>query len=135
MAGAAAVGEVRPALSASAIARATRDVGRLRGFADALHATFPVRDGWRDDVAEGTIVCRCEEVTAGRVRDAVTDLGARDARSVKLLTRAGMGWCQGRVCAPAVDGLCGFDSAASLIGGSYRPVAVPVPLGAIAADN
>ena len=135
VAGAAAVGEVRPALSASAIARATRDVGRLRGFADALHATFPVRDGWRDDVAEGTIVCRCEEVTAGRVRDAVTDLGARDARSVKLLTRAGMGWCQGRVCAPAVDGLCGFDSAASLIGGSYRPVAVPVPLGAIAADN
>ena len=135
VAGAAAVGEVRPALSASAIARATRDVGRLRGFADALHATFPVRDGWRDDVAEGTIVCRCEEVTAGRVRDAVTDLGARDARSVKLLTRAGMGWCQGRVCAPAVDGLCGFDSAASLIGGSYRPVAVPVPLGAIAADS
>ena len=137
VAGAAAVEECggRPALSASAIARAKRDVGHLRGFADALHATFPVRDGWRDDVAEDTIVCRCEEVTAGSVRDAVTDLGARDARSVKLLTRAGMGWCQGRVCAPAVDGLCGFDSAASLIGGSYRPVAVPVPLGAIAADR
>lgn len=124
-----------PALSHAAIARGTRSVGRLRGFADALHATFPVRDGWRDDVDDATLVCRCEEVPASAVRGAVRDLGAGDARSVKLLTRSGMGWCQGRVCAPAVDALCGFDSSASLISGSYRPVAVPVPLGAIAADR
>ena len=125
----------RPALSETAITRGMRDVVKLRGFADALHATFPVRDGWRDDVEDTTLICRCEEVSAGKVRSAVGDLGARDARSVKLLTRAGMGWCQGRVCAPAVDALCGFDSAASLIGGSYRPVAVPVPLGAIASER
>lgn len=125
----------RAALSESAIARSQRDVRNLRGFADALHATFAVREGWRDDVDDDTLVCRCEEVTAAKVLGAVTDLGARDARSVKLLTRAGMGWCQGRVCAPAVDALCGFDSAASLIGGSYRPVAVPVPLGAIAVEG
>ena len=125
----------RPALSDSAIVRGMRDVAKLRAFADALHATFPVRDGWRDDVDDATLVCRCEEVAAGSVRSSVSDLGARDARSVKLLTRAGMGWCQGRICAPAVDALCGFDSAASLIGGSYRPVAVPVPLGAIAIDR
>ena len=122
----------RPALSERAIDRGVRNVVKLRGFADALHATFPVRDGWCDDVDDATLVCRCEEVSAAKVRSAVKDLGARDARSVKLLTRAGMGWCQGRVCAPAVDALCGFDSAASLIGGSYRPVAVPVPLSAIA---
>lgn len=125
----------RAALSESAIARSQRDVRNLRGFADALHATFAVRDGWRDDVDDDTLVCRCEEVTPAKVLGAVTDLGARDARSVKLLTRAGMGWCQGRVCAPAVDALCGFDSAASRIGGSYRPVAVPVPLGAIAVEG
>lgn len=125
----------RPALSDAAVIRGMKDVAKLRGFADALHATFPVRDGWREDVDDATLICRCEEVSAGTVRQAVSDLGARDARSVKLLTRAGMGWCQGRVCAPAVDALCGFDSAASLIGGSFRPVAVPVPLGAIAADR
>ena len=125
----------RPALSDSAIVRGMRDVVKLRGFADALHATFQVRDGWRDDVDDATLVCRCEEVPAGTVREAVAGLGARDARSVKLLTRAGMGWCQGRICAPAVDALCGFGSSASLAGGSYRPVAVPVPLGAIAADR
>lgn len=125
----------RPALSESAIGRGTRDVARLRGFADALHATFPLRPGWRADVDDATLVCRCEEVSAAKVRDAVSDLGALDARSVKLLTRAGMGWCQGRVCAPTVDALCGFETAESLIGGSYRPVAVPVPLGAIASDR
>jgi hypothetical protein len=38
------------------------------------------------------------------------------------------------MCAAAVDGLCGFDDISSLQGASYRPVAVPVPLGALAAE-
>jgi len=37
-------------------------------------------------------------VTLATVAAAVTELGATDARTVKLLTRAGMGWCQGRQC-------------------------------------
>lgn len=122
------------ALSPSALERARRDVARWRRFASGLHATFPVRDGWVDSVRGDTLVCRCEEVPVARVREAVA-LGARDARTVKLLSRAGMGWCQGRMCAAAVDGLCGFDDIASLQGASYRPVAVPVPLGALAAEG
>jgi NADPH-dependent 2,4-dienoyl-CoA reductase/sulfur reductase-like enzyme len=121
------------ALSASALDGARRDVARWRRFAASLHATFPVRTGWVDSVREDTLVCRCEEVPVSRVREAVA-LGARDARTVKLLSRAGMGWCQGRMCAAAVDGLCGFDDISSLQGASYRPVAVPVPLGALAAE-
>lgn len=122
------------ALTTSALERARRDVTRWRHFAAGLHATFPVREGWVDSVRDDTLVCRCEEVPASRVREAVT-LGARDARTVKLLSRAGMGWCQARMCASAVDGLCGFDDIASLQGASYRPVAVPVPLGALAAEG
>ncbi|MFM1966928.1 MAG: hypothetical protein RL134_2653 [Actinomycetota bacterium] len=121
------------ALSSSAVDSARHDVARWRHFAAALHATFPVRTGWVDSVREDTLVCRCEEVSVARVLEAVA-LGARDARTVKLLSRAGMGWCQGRMCAAAVDGLCGFDDIASLQGASYRPVAVPVPLGALAAE-
>lgn len=122
------------ALSAPALERTRRDVIRWRRFAASLHATFPVRDGWVDGIPDDTLVCRCEEVPASRVREAVA-LGARDARTVKLLSRAGMGWCQGRMCAAAVDGLCGFEDIASLRGASYRPVAVPVPLGALAAEQ
>ena len=121
------------ALTAPTLERVRRDVARWRRFAAGLHATFPVREGWVDSVRDDTLVCRCEEVPVSRVREAVA-LGARDARTVKLLSRAGMGWCQGRMCAAAVDGLCGFDDIASLQGASYRPVAVPVPLGALAAE-
>ena len=63
---------------------------------------LPRAPGWTGWLTDDTLVCRCEEVPAGRIREAVDDLGARDARTVKLLTRAGMGWCQGRMCGSAV---------------------------------
>ena len=46
-----------------------------------------------DDV----LVCRCEEITAGEIRQAIRE-GARDVTQIKLRTRAGMGLCQGRTC-------------------------------------
>ncbi|MFI9720787.1 FAD-dependent oxidoreductase [Streptomyces sp. NPDC052396] len=104
---------------------------RMRSFADAMSATHCPGPGWQHWLAEDTEVCRCEEVTAGSIREAVAELGARDARSVKLLTRAGMGWCQGRMCGPAVACLAaGGGPAASE---ERRPFAAPVPLGALAA--
>ncbi|HEU5470598.1 MAG TPA: NAD(P)/FAD-dependent oxidoreductase [Actinophytocola sp.] len=71
---------------------------RLRRFAATLHAAHPVPAGWPDRLTADTVVCRCEEVPLRAVRAAVTELGATDARTVKSLTRAGMGWCQGRIC-------------------------------------
>ncbi|TDF41153.1 FAD-binding protein [Streptomyces sp. WAC05374] len=100
---------------------------RMRAFADAMAAAHRPGHGWTDWLDGATEVCRCEEVTADRVREAVTDLGARDARTVKLLTRAGMGWCQGRVCGPAVARLAGRDPAPD-----RRPLACPVPLSQLA---
>ena len=47
----------------------------------------------RDD----TIICRCEEVTYGEIREAVA-LGLVDPGEVRKYTRAGMGACQGRTC-------------------------------------
>ncbi|MCZ0992001.1 (2Fe-2S)-binding protein [Streptomyces noursei] len=70
-------------------------------------------------------------MTAGRVREAVADHGARDARTVKLLTRAGMGWCQGRMCGPAVACLAAQVPGTGLPPSpERRPLAVPVPWGA-----
>lgn len=51
-----------------------------------------------------TVVCRCEEVTLGEVEDALAE-GLSAIGSVKRRTRLGMGRCQGRYCAPVVDGL------------------------------
>ena len=58
------------------------------------------------------MVCRCEEVTVGRLRE-VAELGADDARSAKLLARPGMGWCQGRVCGYATSCLMSAWTGAS----------------------
>ncbi|MFJ9723707.1 FAD-dependent oxidoreductase [Streptomyces sp. NPDC101209] len=103
---------------------------RLREFAAALDGVYRPPAHWSEQVTDETVVCRCEEVTAGAVRAAVADLGAGDPRTVKLLTRAGMGWCQGRICAPAVAGLAGCEPTAS-----RRPFARPVPLGVLARES
>jgi BFD-like [2Fe-2S] binding domain len=66
---------------------------RLRRFASAMHAVYPVPAVWMDHLEPDTIVCRCEEVTVADINGAV-DLGARDARTVRLLSRSGMGWCR-----------------------------------------
>ena len=55
------------------------------------------------DAAYGRIVCRCEEVTLGEVRDAMRqNPPARTLDGIKLRTRAGMGRCQSGFCQPSV---------------------------------
>jgi len=49
------------------------------------------------DPAYARLVCRCEIVTEGEVRDAI-DRGARTLDGIKFRTRAGMGRCQGGFC-------------------------------------
>ena len=48
------------------------------------------------------LVCRCEEVTVGEIREAIAQ-GAFDVVGVKRRTRAGMGLCQGRTCEKLVQ--------------------------------
>ena len=55
------------------------------------------------DFAYGRIVCRCEEVSLGEIRDAIRqNPPARTLDGVKLRTRAGMGRCQSGFCQPNV---------------------------------
>jgi NADPH-dependent 2,4-dienoyl-CoA reductase/sulfur reductase-like enzyme len=63
----------------------------LRPFLDALYAPRPPL---LDDT---TLVCRCEEVTAGQIRVAAW-IGALGLNQLKAFTRCGMGPCQGRMC-------------------------------------
>ncbi|MBQ2015632.1 MAG: flavodoxin-dependent (E)-4-hydroxy-3-methylbut-2-enyl-diphosphate synthase, partial [Clostridia bacterium] len=55
------------------------------------------------DPAYSRIVCRCETVTEGEIRDAIrAPGGAIDLDGVKRRTRAGMGRCQGGFCGSKV---------------------------------
>jgi bacterioferritin-associated ferredoxin len=67
---------------------------RGRAFLDVLYRPA---DAFRRPHGD-TLVCRCEEVTARKVRDAVRS-GATDANALEVATRCGMGPCQGRFCA------------------------------------
>lgn len=83
-------------------------------------ATVPVRvpslmaggaRPWQDsgDPAYGEIVCHCEGITRGEIRDAMASpLAPRSLRALKRRTRAMFGRCQGFHCAARVQSL--FES-------------------------
>lgn len=73
-----------------------------KGIVKAASLSFSERaELIRRDPAYGTIVCRCEEISAGEIRDAVArTLGARSMDGIKRRVRAGMGRCQAGFCTP-----------------------------------
>jgi NADPH-dependent 2,4-dienoyl-CoA reductase/sulfur reductase-like enzyme len=108
----------------------------LRRFAAVLARVHRLPQ-WAGRCEEQTVLCRCEGVTVGAVNRSVQELGVVDGRGVKLMTRAGMGWCQGRVCGAAasqlVAGAVGRAvSRDDLLAFGNRPIAQPVTLGELA---
>ena len=109
----------------------------LQGFARVLGDVHAAPDELLADLPDSTLLCRCEEVSIAAVRHAVQELGATDLRSIKLLTRVGMGWCQGRICSAATAALAADltgvqPSPADITAQQRRPLAQPVPLGILA---
>jgi hypothetical protein len=81
------------------------------------------------------IICRCESVSLGKIRDCLTSSAARTVNEVKKLTRAGMGICQGRTCARTVELIIEREDGVLLGTEPYqvRPPIRPVPLEDLAA--
>lgn len=50
------------------------------------------------------IICRCEEVSLQKIEETVRQFNC-SARELKLRTRAGMGYCAGRMCRVAIDSI------------------------------
>jgi thioredoxin reductase len=126
-------GHLSPAAAGERLAAYRQERAKAQAFADAMHGVYPVADGWRTWLKPQTLVCRCEEVTYGKLTTAVEELGVTDARSAKLIARPGMGLCQGRICGTAVASLLGArppgGDPTSL---AKRPIAVPVRLDVLA---
>ncbi|WP_247997530.1 NAD(P)/FAD-dependent oxidoreductase [Brucella tritici] len=105
---------------------------RGRSFIDALY--LPAQ-AFRAPADRDTIVCRCEEVTAGAIRDAAA-CNIVGPNQMKTMFRCGMGPCQGRMCSSTVtEILAEVQNRAPQTVGFYRlraPVK-PVPLSEIAA--
>ena len=89
--------------------RALASALALRPFLDALYAPRPQLYAPPDE----TLVCRCEEVTAGELRARAVE-GRPGPNQLKAFTRAGMGPCQGRQC--------GYSMAHIIAAAQNRPV-------------
>jgi D-hydroxyproline dehydrogenase subunit alpha len=105
------------AIAARRLARRARlRLRRLDRFASALSLLARPPPGLADEtMTDNTILCRCESISCGEFRRLLEEnphIGSADA--AKLLTRVGMGMCQGRLCG---------DRAVHLIA-SFRGVAV-----------
>ena len=72
-----------------------------------------------------TIVCRCEEISAGEIRQAVHE-GHSDPDQVKFLLRCGMGPCQGRQCAQSTAHI--VAATRQLPAGAFAPFRVRPPI-------
>ena len=82
------------------VRRALKNSLRGRTFLDLMYRPEKMFRVPRGD----TIVCRCEEVTAQQILDAVT-LGCPGPNQLKTFLRCGMGPCQGRLCGLTVTEL------------------------------
>ena len=81
-----------------------------------------------------TIVCRCEEITAGTIRELV-DQGCLGPNQTKAFGRCGMGPCQGRQCGLTVAEIIAARRGVDVEEVGYytvRPPIKPVTLGELA---
>jgi glycine/D-amino acid oxidase-like deaminating enzyme len=144
----AAIGGSRIALSRGRLAglAAARELGRAApaepetrravvaaiAFQDALWRLFRVPGFDAATLPNETIICRCEEVSAGDLR-AARAAGAASLGALKKATRAGMGRCQGRFCGATVARLAGAVEADGWA--APRAPLKPVPAMALAMEK
>jgi NADPH-dependent 2,4-dienoyl-CoA reductase/sulfur reductase-like enzyme len=88
-------------------------------FRAALAAAFALRPELKSLATDETLLCRCEDVSLGRVRQ------FSSWRDAKLQTRCGMGACQGRICGAASKFILGWGME------SVRPPVLPALVGSL----
>ncbi len=112
-----------------------RELKRHRFFQACLWRLYDVTPCDVAGLPEATPICRCEDIDLGTLR-ATMDERPGHAGTLKRSTRAGMGRCQGRYCAPVLARLVAETTGAPLDSRSGFAPRVPVrptPLAAIQA--
>nr|WP_315431112.1 FAD/NAD(P)-binding oxidoreductase [uncultured Albidiferax sp.] len=114
---------------AASARKALRKQLRIRPFLDTLYRP----PAWINTPPDETIVCRCEEVSAGRIRE-MARLGCQGPNQTKFFSRCGMGPCQGRMCGLVVTQILAsaLDKPVAEVGAyRIRGPLKPVPLASL----
>lgn len=114
----------------SQVAAHVRAAKRFRRFKAALDVLYRMGPGIRSWWSGETTLCRCEEVSYGEVLEIAQTVS--DPNLVKVLTRAGMGRCQGRYCHDNLMHVLSPAGQSSSVRLTPRLPVKPVPLSAIA---
>jgi NADPH-dependent 2,4-dienoyl-CoA reductase/sulfur reductase-like enzyme/Fe-S-cluster-containing hydrogenase component 2/bacterioferritin-associated ferredoxin len=96
----------------------------------------PIEQALASAPADDTVICRCEHVTAGHIREAIRT-GARDLNEMKAKLRVCMGACCGKNCPELIARLFreeGVDPGTTTPA-TLRPLFVEVPFGVFAAGS
>lgn len=126
-------GKIKPSTSASDAIPLRVQLHKLLRLRPMLDVLYPPRVEISSP-SDDTIVCRCEELTAGDIRKACA-IGSPGINQIKALTRAGMGPCQGRQCGYTVANIVASakDQNVSEVGFyRVRPPLKPLTLGELA---
>ena len=110
---------------------------KLRPFRRALEKAFPFPQDWAARASDDLVVCRCENITAGELRQVVKTTGAAEMNRLKALSRVGMGRCQGRMCGVAAAELLAHAAGVpvALVGRLRGQAPVkPVPMAMVDGD-
>jgi sarcosine oxidase, subunit alpha len=114
--------------------RAPREyAAKIAGIRVQAEAESEPLGQWVARTTDDTIVCRCERVTAGEIRNLIR-AGARDISQIKAITRTSMGSCGAKTCTPLLHRLFREEGVpeSEIVDQPKRPLFMEVPLGVFA---
>ncbi|MBL0714705.1 MAG: FAD-dependent oxidoreductase [Desulfosarcina sp.] len=107
---------------------------REMAFGGLLNSICRAPRGMLEEVPDPTIICRCEDITMGQIRQQIRN-GFTSLDAIKKATNSGMGNCQGRTCGPILHDILSAHTPMrpeKLLPLSIRSPIKPVPLSALA---
>jgi len=112
------------------LSKLRKKIRAYRWYQQFLRNIYAFRPGLIDLLTDETIICRCEEIPYKEISRLIGN-GSHRLEKIKLLSRTGMGRCQGRFCYPTLlgifSGILSEDEACSQDFTSRVP-AKPLPL-------
>ncbi|MGE0153818.1 MAG: FAD-dependent oxidoreductase [Reyranellaceae bacterium] len=111
------------------LAARRRRLSRHESFQDALWTIYAAPRLHVELAEPDTVVCRCENVTRGQIAATLVP-ELQTIGSIKRLTRAGMGRCQGRYCGAVLMHMAPHPSENACF--APRPPARPMPINRLA---
>ena len=93
-------------------------------FQRGIATAFPLPISNLRSISDDTLICRCDAITVGKLRETVKSGQSPEINRAKALSRVGMGRCQGRYCAIAgAEVVAHMQSSTAMEAGRLRAAA------------